>query len=114
MLNEGVERARELRRTMTDAERQLWSLLRNRSLGVKFRRQVPIGRYIADFACLEARVIVELDGGQHAESTADLERDASLGALGYRVVRIWNPDVLQNPQGVAEFILDAISGGPSP
>ena len=114
MVDTRIERARELRRTMTDAERRLWSLLRNRSLGFKFRRQVPIGRYIADFACVEARVVVELDGGQHAESAADVERDASLRAHGYRVVRIWNPDVIGNPQGVAELILDSISNGPSP
>ena len=103
-------RARTLRRDQTDVERKLWSMLRGRQLGgFKFRRQVPIDRYFADFACVEAKLIVELDGGQHADQVAyDAERTAMLEAWGWRVVRFWNDDVLVNADGVAETILNAL------
>jgi very-short-patch-repair endonuclease len=89
---------------MTDAETRLWYHLRaGRFLGHKFRRQVPIGDYVADFLCEARRLIVEVDGGQHRERAArDNERTASLEALGYRVVRYWNHDVLGNTQGMLE------------
>ncbi|MGB0087328.1 MAG: DUF559 domain-containing protein [Rhodomicrobiaceae bacterium] len=93
--------ARRLRKDMTEAERKLWSILRKRKLtGLKFRRQVPIGPYVADFLSFESRLIVEADGGQHAEAWKDAERDAWLAAQGFRILRFWNSDVLNNPDGV--------------
>jgi len=97
--------ARRLRRESTDAERRLWSYLRNRQLGgFKFRQQVTIGRYIADFACVECRILIEADGGQHGDE-ADNERTAFLERLGWRVIRFWNNDVLENTEGVLQVIL---------
>jgi very-short-patch-repair endonuclease len=100
-------RARSLRRDQTGAERRLWSVLRNRQLGgCKFRRQVAIDRYFADFACIEARLIVELDGGQHADQAAyDAERSAVLEALGWQVLRFWNHQVMRELESVMETIL---------
>jgi very-short-patch-repair endonuclease len=93
---------------MTDAESKLWYSLRAHRLdGLSFRRQTPIGRYIVDFVCLDRWLIVELDGGQHAESKTDAERDRWLESLGYRVLRFWNSDVLKNRTTVLEAILDA-------
>ena len=93
--------ARTMRRIATDAERKLWFLLRDRRLdGIKFRRQVPFGPYILDFVCFERGLVVEVDGGQHAESESDVKRDAYLRAEGFRTVRYWNTDVLKNPDGV--------------
>src|SRR5437899_1689174 len=89
--------AQRLRREMTDAERKLWSALRSRQMeGAKFRRQQPIGPFIADFVCQERRLIIEADGGQHAESSTDDRRTAFLESKGYRVLRFWNNDILQN------------------
>jgi very-short-patch-repair endonuclease len=103
-------KATRLRRGMTDAERKLWSVLRNRQVrGAKFRRQQPIGPFIADFVCQERRLIVEADGGQHAESTADDRRTEFLESKGYRVLRFWNNDILSNINGVAQVIATAIS-----
>jgi very-short-patch-repair endonuclease len=104
MSEELTERARDLRRTMTDAERRLWRELRLEALGARFRRQVPIGSYIVDFACLECKLIVEVDGGQHLESSADTVRDQFLRGQGFRILRFWNHDVLQNTRGVLEAI----------
>ncbi len=103
-------RARELRRLQTDAERKLWNALRNRQQGGhKFRRQVPVGPYIADFLCVEARVIVELDGSQHAErEDYDRARTAYLERQGFEVLRFWNTDALTNTSGVIETILAAL------
>jgi very-short-patch-repair endonuclease len=104
-------RARQLRTDMTDAERRLWSLLRNRRLdGHKFRRQHPIGSFIADFACLERMLIVEADGGQHADNPDDQRRTDWLRGHGWRVVRFWNNDILRNPDGVAAAILQSLGG----
>ena len=102
-----TRRARDLRAASTDVEHKLWSVLRNRQLaGAKFRRQLPIDRYFADFACLEARLIVELDGSQHMEAQAyDAERTRALEAAGWFVMRFWNNEVIDNIQGVAEAIL---------
>lgn len=87
----------------------MWLLLRDRRLvSFKFRRQVPIDHYIADFVCYSARLIIELDGSQHAESTRDLARDAYLAAQGFRLLRIWNNDVLARPHGVLEAIWSAL------
>ena len=95
-----------LRRDATDAERRLWSALRDRRLSdYRFRRQYPIGRFIVDFACTRNRLIVEADGGQHADSEADRARTAWLADQGWRVLRFWNNDVLTNTDGVVETIL---------
>ncbi|MET7245958.1 endonuclease domain-containing protein [Methylobacterium sp. EM32] len=105
----GTARARTLRRAQTDAERALWSRLRDRRLTeAKFVRQLPIGRYFADFACREAKLVVELDGSQHAESGYDRERDAWLASQGWRVLRFWNGEVARNLTGVLETILASI------
>ena len=98
---------------MTDAEQKLWYYLRaGRFEGWHFRRQVPLGRYIVDFLCEEARVIVEVDGGQHAELVKqDAERTAWLQAQGYEVMRFWNCDVLQNIAGVWATLSPALSQG---
>ena len=110
--------ARKLRRQSTDAEQRLWYHLRNRQLGgFKFRRQVTIGSFIADFACVEVRLIIEADGGQHHE-LADAQRTACLEELGWRILRYWNHDILQQTEGVLETILSACREqekvGPSP
>ncbi len=103
-------RARELRITMTDAERRLWSALRGRRLrGFKFRRQHRLGPFIADFVCVEHRLVIEADGGQHAGSAVDARRTAWLEARGWRVLRFWNNDILGNSEGVQDAILRALS-----
>jgi len=95
-----------LRRDATDAERRLWSALRDRRLsGYRFRRQFPIGRFIVDFACTKHRLIVEADGSQHADSESDRERTAWLEEQGWRVLRFWNNDILTNTEGVVETVL---------
>lgn len=106
MARKEIGRARRLRRDMTDAERKFWSVVRNRGFnGVKFRRQAPIAQYIVDFVCMEARLIVELDGGQHADNAeADAIRTKDLEAAGYRVIRFSNNDVMRNLEGVLETI----------
>ena len=104
-----LKRARQLRRQLTDAEMLLWMYLRRRQLnGAHFRKQCPIGPYIADFACLEAKLIIELDGSQHVDSATDAARDAWFAARGYRVLRFWNNDVLQNMDGVYLTITEAL------
>ncbi len=98
---------------MTDAESRLWSRLRRRQLeGHRFRRQVPIGGYIADFVCLKSRLVIELDGGQHNEAeneTLDSERTARLQKQGFRVLRFWNSDVLMETDSVMEAIYNTLS-----
>src|SRR5260370_26111027 len=107
-----TERARELRRDATDAERRLWSALRDRRLrGYRFRGQHPIGDFIVDFACTRHLLIVEADGGQHAESETDRQRTACLEAEGWRVMRFWNNDMLTNTEGAIETILRKILSG---
>ena len=102
--------ARELRNNLTDAEQRLWEKLKRRQVAaVKFRRQQPIGPFIVDFVCFECQVIVEVDGGQHAEQVLyDEQRSCWLEAQGYRVLRFWNNDVLSNTEAVAQTILDAV------
>ena len=102
--------ARILRSNLTDAEKRLWRRLQRRQIGgAKFRRQQPIGRYIVDFVCFECRVIGEVDGGQHAERQYDDEqRTRWFEARGYRVLRFWNNDVLENTDAVAQAVLDAV------
>jgi very-short-patch-repair endonuclease len=102
---ETLKRAKRLRRDMTDAERKLWSALRGSRLdGAKFRRQQPIGPFVADFVCQQHRLIVEADGGQHSGSATDQRRTVFLESKGYRVLRFWNNDILSNLDGVAEVI----------
>ncbi len=97
--------ARALRTAMTDAERRLWSALRGEQLGVKFRRQHPLGPYIADFACLAPKLIVELDGSQHAQQRAyDQVRDAFFEAQGFAVLRFASNEPFINPEGVLHAI----------
>ena len=104
-------RARALRQNMTEAERRVWQVLRSHQMkGYKFRRQVPIGRYIADFVCHEARLIVEIDGGQPDRSSPrEAERSEFLQNEGYRALRFWNNEVLANLDGVHETIADELS-----
>ena len=98
--------ARQLRRSMTDAESRIWYHLRNRRLGgYKFRRQWPLGPYIADFACLEHGLIVELDGSQHADSACDAIRDRYLQGLGFTVLRFWDNAALNETEAVCASIL---------
>ena len=108
------QRARDLRHRQTDAETKLWQHLRARRLEpLKFRRQFPIGNFIVDFCCKERRLVIELDGGQHAEPeaiAADERRTLALEARGYRVIRFWDNEVLQNLDGVVEAILEALHG----
>jgi very-short-patch-repair endonuclease len=103
--------ARRLRQERTDAERKLWSILRRRKLdGWKFRRQVPIDRYFADFACMEARLVIELDGGQHSEQIEyDEGRTKVLEACGFQVLRFWNSQVLTSSDGVVQTILHELN-----
>jgi very-short-patch-repair endonuclease len=98
-----------MRREPTDAEQKLWSMLRGKRLaGWKFKRQEQVGDYIADFVCFAARVIVEADGSQHADSVGDTERDTYLAGQGFRLMRFWNNEVLTNPDGVATALLAAL------
>jgi len=103
------QNARVLRREMTDSERRLWSGIRSEQLGVKFRRQHPIGNYIADFACLDPLLIVELDGSQHQTQEAyDARRDAFLRAQGFDVLRFGSNDPFVNFEGVLQAIVDRL------
>lgn len=96
--------ARKLRRHATDAERLLWNALREAFPGTRFRRQHPIGRYVVDFACPAGMLAIEIDGGQHAmNEPADIARTAEIARLGYRVIRFWNNEVIQNLSGVLEI-----------
>ena len=98
--------ARAMRADATRAENQLWQALRNRQLeGLKFKRQVPLGGYILDFVCFEARIIVEVDGGQHSGSQRDLERDGYFGSQGFRTLRFWNDEIVENLDGVCLKIM---------
>ena len=101
--------AKRMRSEQTDHERRLWGILRARRLeGLKFRRQAPLGPYIADFASFRHRVVVELDGSQHGESAYDAVRDAWLRGQGFTVVRFWNHEVMDNADGVVRTILAAV------
>ena len=109
-----LTRARDLRRGATDAEKRLWRALRDAFPQAKFRRQVPHGPYFADFLSFSARLIVEADGGQHADATEyDAVRTRYLEAQGYRVLRFWNDDVLSNTDGVLRIISEHLSPSPS-
>ncbi len=111
-----ISAARRLRRDATEAESLLWLYLRARRLrGFKFRRQAPIGQYIADFACFHPRLVVEVDGSQHThEDERDAARTAALVAQGYRVLRFWNNEVLSDVRTVVEAIEAALLPPPPP
>lgn len=116
-----LDNAKVLRRTQTDAEQRLWYHLRaHRFMGKKFKRQKPVGRYIVDFVCLEEKLIIELDGGQHAERVDyDQERDLWLRNQGYTVLRFWNCELMSEMECVLERIRTALchetlSSSPSP
>ena len=100
--------ARKLRKDPTEAEKRLWSRLKGEQLGVKFTRQFPIGNAIVDFACRRLKLVVELDGGQHADSSTDEARTRMIEAHGYHVVRYWNNDVLANTDGVLTALMAEI------
>jgi len=113
-MNKIRSRARALRNNPTDVEKLLWRQLRMWQLdGYKFRRQQPLGNFIVDFVCLDKRLIVELDGGQHAErSDDDANRDAWLSKQGFTVLRFWNNDVLKNVTTVTERIFETLKNSP--
>jgi very-short-patch-repair endonuclease len=101
-----LSRARQLRRNQTKAELELWMRLRGRQLGAKFERQHRIGPYITDFCCLELRLVIELDGGQHLQQVeADQKRSAYITSRGFRVLRFWNDQVLKETDAVLDLIL---------
>ncbi len=107
--------AKRLRREMTDAERVLWHHLRNRATdGRKFRRQCPLGPFIADFVCIQARLMVEVDGGQHVGSRYDAMRTAYFESVGFRVVRFWNTDVLIDTEAVLSVVYNELTALDSP
>ena len=108
--------ARDLRKNMTDAEQRLWYHLRHRQLGqCRFRRQAPIGPYIVDFVCFEKRLIIELDGSQHAVRVEeDLRRTAWLSSQGFRVIRFWNNLIFEDREAVFEAVCLALTPPPQP
>ena len=115
-LRRPTKRAQHLRNHATDCEQILWYQLRQRRLsGFKFSRQIPIGRFICDFVCRRAKLVVELDGGQHADKlVADEWRTRALECAGYRVIRFWNNEVTGNLDGVLERISEALTACPPP
>jgi very-short-patch-repair endonuclease len=115
MQNTLLRNARHLRKNLTDAERKLWLILRRRYIeNFRFRKQVPMGNYICDFVCHEARLIIEIDGGQHADNVKyDNQRTLWLEQQGYRVLRFWNSEVLTNFDSVAEVIFRELTNPPS-
>src|SRR5207247_5653716 len=107
---DAIDRARSLRRRVTKAERTLWRALREMLPGWHWRKQVPLGPYYADFASHSAKLIIELDGGQHAAATEyDSERTRCLEADGFRVIRFWNNDVRANADGVLDRVAETLS-----
>jgi very-short-patch-repair endonuclease len=105
-----LDRARQMRREPTDAEKRMWSMLRNRRLGeFKFRRQAKLGRFIVDFVCMERKLVIEIDGSQHAANRYDQRRDDWLKDRGFEVLRFWNNEVLTNPAGV-QYAISASLG----
>ena len=115
-MNKITSLSRTLRNKPTEAEQFLWKRLRLKQIeGFKFRRQQPIDNYIADFVCFESRLIIEVDGGQHAaEKEADIKRDAYLKYNGFKVLRFWNNEVFQNIDGVLEVIRIHCLPAPTP
>ena len=107
--------ARAMRKNPTEAERKFWGAVRKEQLGYKFRRQLAIDdKYIVDFVCLEKRLIIEIDGGQHSESDKDVARTAYLEKQNFRVIRYWNHEILHNLAGCLEVARMALNGAPTP
>lgn len=106
--------AKKLRNNSTDAENHLWYMLRNKQFGVKFRRQAMIGHYIVDFVSYARKLVIEVDGGQHAESEKDKVRDRWLKKEGFRILRFWDHDVLKNRDGVWEKLTEHLAPPPIP
>lgn len=108
--------AKKLRNNLTDAEKRLWYFLRAKQIGgLKFRRQAPVGPYIVDFVCFSKKLVIELDGGQHADAihvTKDAARDAWLTAEGFTVLRFWDNEIFQNMDGVGEKIIKTLTPSP--
>jgi very-short-patch-repair endonuclease len=107
-----IDQSRELRVDSTEVEKRLWWRIRNRQLGAKFRRQHPLSGYILDFACEELKLGIELDGGQHNEApnlARDVARTATLANSGWRILRFWNNEVIENIEGVLEEIQRALT-----
>ena len=103
-------RAKTMRSAQTDAETRLWQILRaKRFAGNKFKRQLVVDHYIADFACLQRRLVIEADGGQHADNQRDCARDAYLRAQGFQILRFWNNEIFDNEVGVGDAILAALT-----
>jgi len=111
-----IIQTRELRKNMTDAEKKLWSLLRNRQFeGLKFRRQHAIGKYIVDFICFEKKIVIEVDGSQHLENRIyDANRTEWLQKQDFKVIRFWNNDVLNEIEVVLDKLYEKIKNSPSP
>lgn len=111
-----VKFAKQLRKNSTDVENIIWYHLRaKRFLELKFRRQEPIGKYIVDFVCYQKKIIIELDGGQHTEQIVrDIERDLWFTNQGYKIIRLWNNEFLQNQDEALELIAQTCFGPPSP
>ena len=115
MAHENLHLAKKLRTNQTDAELKIWQALRGSQLqGCKFRRQVPLDRYIVDFVCFEHKLIIEIDGGQHAFSEPDKLRDLQLNLQGFQVLRFWNNDVMNNLMSVLQRILESLNGVNTP
>ena len=114
--NRPTARSRELRRNPTEAERRLWTRLSARQVaGTRFNRQFPVGPFICDFVSRAAKLVIEVDGGQHSDrEEADAQRSGYLEARGYRVIRFWNNDVLENIDGVVETIEQILMTSPPP
>jgi very-short-patch-repair endonuclease len=109
MPHKNINFAKKLRTNQTDAELRVWQALRaGRLMNYKFKRQVPIAEFITDFVCFEQKLIIEIDGGQHLGSTQDAFRDAKLKAMGFRVIRFWNNDVMQNLEGILMVVLQQL------
>ena len=107
--------AKQLRSNMTDAEKLLWYRLRaHRFIRAKFKRQQPLGNYIVDFVCFEAKLVIEVDGGQHFDNTQDMQRDEWLRGQGFEVMRFWNNEVLGQTESVMEKILQVLTPSPQP
>ena len=108
-MNPKTKFAKSLRKNLTPTEKSLWYNLRLKSLGHKFRRQAVIGDYIVDFVCYERKLVVEIDGGQHNSNSNDKIRDAWLQSQGFKVLRFWNNEVLQNKNAVLEKIISHLN-----
>ncbi len=112
-MHKNIEFAKSLRTNQTDAELKIWQALRaGRLMNYKFKRQVPLADFIVDFVCFEQKLIVEIDGGQHMNSAQDIKRDIKLNTMGFRVLRFWNNEIIDNFEGVLMVILQHLQVAP--